>query len=227
MHVRLPTPLHGWRAFFGEVGVIVLGVLIALGLGQVASDIHDRAIAEEARDAIRAEVRENLWWLETRELREPCITRRLAELDALLAQARRGEPIPAVQHIDDLWHAKITTLRWETNAQAGRASLFPADEQRMLDNMYYTTRQFSLAQQEEETLWPKMAFIQGLHQLTPLDMHDLSIFLAQAHHENRIVLLTLRRAHQWAQMMNITPDNPNSERLKSSRSEVCPALESR
>ena len=30
MHIHLPKPLHGWRAFLGEVGIIVLGVLIAL-----------------------------------------------------------------------------------------------------------------------------------------------------------------------------------------------------
>ena len=29
MHLHLPKPLHGWRAFVGEVGIIVLGVLIA------------------------------------------------------------------------------------------------------------------------------------------------------------------------------------------------------
>ena len=31
MYVQLPKPLHGWRQFAGEVGIIVLGVLIALG----------------------------------------------------------------------------------------------------------------------------------------------------------------------------------------------------
>ena len=31
MRFQLLKPLRGWRAFFGEVGVIVLGVLIALG----------------------------------------------------------------------------------------------------------------------------------------------------------------------------------------------------
>ena len=30
------TPIHGWRAFWGEVGIIVIGVLIALGARQVA-----------------------------------------------------------------------------------------------------------------------------------------------------------------------------------------------
>ena len=45
MHIHhLPKPLHGWRAFLGEVGIIVLGVLIALGaesaVEAVALDIY-------------------------------------------------------------------------------------------------------------------------------------------------------------------------------------------
>ena len=30
MHISVPKPLHGWRQFTGEVGIIVIGVLIAL-----------------------------------------------------------------------------------------------------------------------------------------------------------------------------------------------------
>jgi hypothetical protein len=55
MHVRLPKPLHGWRAFAGEVGIIVLGVLIALGFEQVAQAIHWRYEAAKAQDALRNE----------------------------------------------------------------------------------------------------------------------------------------------------------------------------
>ena len=38
MHFHLPKPLHGWRAFTGEVGIIVIGVLIALGAEQIVED---------------------------------------------------------------------------------------------------------------------------------------------------------------------------------------------
>ena len=34
MHFHLPKPLHGWREFVGEVGIIVVGVLIALSAEQ-------------------------------------------------------------------------------------------------------------------------------------------------------------------------------------------------
>jgi hypothetical protein len=43
MHVHLPKPLHGWREFAGEVGVIVIGVMIALGAQQLLEDWHWRS----------------------------------------------------------------------------------------------------------------------------------------------------------------------------------------
>ena len=30
MHIHLPKPLQGWREFLGEVGIIFIGVLLAL-----------------------------------------------------------------------------------------------------------------------------------------------------------------------------------------------------
>jgi hypothetical protein len=228
MDIRLPKPIHGWRAFIGEVGIIVLGVLIALGFGQLAETIHEGTIASQARDAVRAEVRENLWWLEYRAKREPCIRRRLAELDDLLAHARRGEPTPLVQHIGTVPHAKITTLRWQANAQAGRASLFSGDEQRMLGNMYYTTDEFTQSQSQEEITWSKMRFIQGLPQFTPADVHDLSIFLAEAHYQNWIILLSIHRAHQWAARLGLTADNQTGSGIArvliSAQSQICQPL---
>jgi len=56
MHFHLPKPLHGWREFVGEVGIIVLGVLIALGAEQVVEGIHDRHLASLAQGDIRAEL---------------------------------------------------------------------------------------------------------------------------------------------------------------------------
>ena len=50
MHFHLPKPLHGWREFLGEVGIIVVGVLIALGAEQVVQSFewNHRIHASEA-----------------------------------------------------------------------------------------------------------------------------------------------------------------------------------
>lgn len=59
MHFHLPKPLHGWRAFAGEVGIIVLGVLIALGAEQAVERLHWRQKVGDAEDAMRLELAED------------------------------------------------------------------------------------------------------------------------------------------------------------------------
>src|SRR5258708_35450322 len=65
MHLHLPKPLHGWRAFVGEVGIIVIGVLIALGAEQIVETwqwrekvgvVRKSLIGELANDRARWEV---------------------------------------------------------------------------------------------------------------------------------------------------------------------------
>lgn len=59
MHFHLPKPLHGWREFAGEVGIIVVGVLIALAAEQVAEHFRDRAQIREAEDGMASELRDD------------------------------------------------------------------------------------------------------------------------------------------------------------------------
>lgn len=59
MHVHLPKPLHGWREFVGEVGIIVLGVLIALGFEQLVEAAQWRDKIRRAEGAMRLELAED------------------------------------------------------------------------------------------------------------------------------------------------------------------------
>lgn len=59
MHVHLPKPLHGWRAFIGEVGIIVLGVLIALGFEQLVDAWQWRQKMRRAENSMRLELAED------------------------------------------------------------------------------------------------------------------------------------------------------------------------
>jgi hypothetical protein len=56
MHFDVPKPLHGWREFAGEVGIIVLGVLIALALEQVVDAYQWREKVGSAEGAMRIEL---------------------------------------------------------------------------------------------------------------------------------------------------------------------------
>ena len=63
MHFQLPKPLHGWRAFAGEVGIIVIGVLIALGAGQIVEWVHWRSEQRDTLERLFQESRTNVWLL--------------------------------------------------------------------------------------------------------------------------------------------------------------------
>jgi hypothetical protein len=93
MHVHLPKPLHGWRAFIGEVGIIVLGVLIALGAEQVAEHVHEQAQLKEAEDAMVAELRDDdLPQAYARVAIHDCLVDQLDEIEnAVAAGTDRGK----------------------------------------------------------------------------------------------------------------------------------------
>lgn len=56
MEIHKPKPVHNWRDFIKEVGIIVLGVCIALIAEQAVQTVHEHAKAAEARASIRAEI---------------------------------------------------------------------------------------------------------------------------------------------------------------------------
>jgi hypothetical protein len=59
VHIHLPKPLHGWREFLGEVGIIFIGVLLAIGAEQTIEALHHRSQVHDAIDKLHAESLEN------------------------------------------------------------------------------------------------------------------------------------------------------------------------
>ena len=60
MRFQLPNPRHGWREFAGEVGIIVLGVLIALGAQQLVESWQWRQEVRTERGSLIQEVRDSI-----------------------------------------------------------------------------------------------------------------------------------------------------------------------
>jgi hypothetical protein len=56
VEIHRPKPVHSWRELATEVGVIVIGITIALGGEQALTWLHRRAEVNEAHDALRAEI---------------------------------------------------------------------------------------------------------------------------------------------------------------------------
>jgi len=96
MHFHLPKPLHGWREFVGEVGIIVIGVLIALGAGQVVESLQ---WADKSRSA-KTELHQQMviaWVLgEEREAVHQCADDYLSDLaNDVVGSPPLWHPVPA------------------------------------------------------------------------------------------------------------------------------------
>jgi hypothetical protein len=96
MDLKKFKPLHGWREFFGEVGVIVLGVLIALGAQQVVQDIQTRADERAFRATIDHEIGLDLFMYNLRARQFDCDAKHVAELKGWLERARSGAAMPSL-----------------------------------------------------------------------------------------------------------------------------------
>ena len=110
MHVSLPKPLHGWRQFAGEVGIIVVGVLIALGAEQLVTTWHWRSEVRQTDQRLVREMGINLANAYERFAIDPCLRPRLAELRDQLLVAGTDWSGSRATFANDVYHSGFPSV---------------------------------------------------------------------------------------------------------------------
>ena len=122
MHFHLPKPLHGWREFVGEIAIIVVGVLIALGAEQLVEDWHWRHRAEATADTLKSEIFGHYAQAAEFAVTAPCLDRQLQ----ILSQRLTATPlIPAPAFHEDGWNEYVLrspSRNWSDNQWRGVVS---------------------------------------------------------------------------------------------------------
>jgi hypothetical protein len=156
MHLHLPKPLHGWREFIGEVGIIVLGVLIALGFEQVVEAVHWHYESDKALDAVGKEAASHYRSAVELETTAPCIDAQLQALEKPLLTQGGGPvatPVPTFSSTGKVfaaptWHWNDDV--WRSTESAGVAPHFDRQLRQQL-GFYYSTIA-TLRDSDRETL---------------------------------------------------------------------------
>jgi hypothetical protein len=173
MRIRLPKPLNGWREFAGEVGIIVLGVLIALGAEQLIETIHSRSEVAQFRSAVDVELSRDLAVYRYRIHQEPCVKRRLGELRKWLDADRAGKPLVPAGEIGRPSLFSFLTSVWKSSSpnvmnnlsletREGYASLY--------DFVALTDDQLG----QEEEIWRSLNAFNGRSQFSAEDRTKIS-----------------------------------------------------
>ena len=178
-------PPHGWSAVAWELGIVTLGVLIALGAQQVVDDLHQRGEAVDAERAIRGELEHDMALLRSRADKKACVDARIAELQALIdSAAEAGGAIKTPSWVGRPQFWTMQMARWQATSQAGRAALLPADDLALYGGMYSYMANVNAAMAVEQDDWAKLRSLEHLQRLTPEMAFQLNTTLQQARYIN-------------------------------------------
>lgn len=187
-----PKHFRGWRSFLREVGIIVLGVLIALVVGEAANAVRQRVEAGRSMEAIRADLIDNSSF-ELTAIAAGCADRRLNSISHEIALFRKTGRL---RDIGEIGSPPITTFRsgsWDS-AVSNRDTLF-LDKARVADLTDYheLLRAYRLTQDEASLDWARMELVS--HAPGPMDDNTLATVkqtIVELRYRTRLIALFAR-----------------------------------
>lgn len=135
MQYRLPRPPHGWDQVAWEVGIVVLGVLIALAAQQVVDDLQWRQKVGVVRQSIMGELGNNRARWEENLTAVRCALQEIDQLDAWIA-GRPGATPPDIKMIAGGRVFSTHSANWALATNSLAMDHFPMKEQLAFASLY-------------------------------------------------------------------------------------------
>jgi hypothetical protein len=173
MEVHKPKPAHSIREFLTEIGTIICGILIAIGLEQALEAAHWRHVVEHEDRALQQEVDHNYKTLLVRVIMQPCIDRRLAELSTVFQRHDRGDPLGLIGPIGrpTVFGGSKTTLQMAIADQS--LSHMPLEQKNAIFATYGSFDIFTPIANEERAGWRMLQLLDNPNTLDTVDWRDL------------------------------------------------------
>lgn len=164
-----PHPIHGWREFLKEYGIIVLGVLTALALQQMVDTLRWAHEIGEARQALGREIAYNIKALRLIAVQDGCVT---ARLDELTRWADGAAPRPEVAGRRPTFFT-LSTSAWDVANSGQVVAHFPLDQKLSFAGAYASFDNEREAVAEERTAWVNIVAITADAKLDDADRREL------------------------------------------------------
>jgi hypothetical protein len=204
MHFRVPKPLHGWREFAGEVGIIVIGVLIALGAEQVVETIHWRHEVSLFRNSVDHEMANNLGTYTYRMKENACVDARLRDLDRLLASWRAGHPLALTGPIGAPSSLSLETSVWQSR-DANIVTHMPMRERMAIGRMYDEFANNEEHRLDEREAWLELGEFNGASDLDHADLMRLQGLINRARYRQAHITLNAMTYLKRASGIGVKP----------------------
>lgn len=248
MHLHLPKAIHGWREFAKEVGIIVLGVLIALGFEQVVQMWRWHEQVRTTRAALTNEVILSALWAEERLAVQPCLHQRVRELVTKLnsgAMNWTGDPLmvgrarhpigrefeTAIPVVYRTPHRPWLTDEWETAKATGVVDHMDREDVRLFEFIFRSVGELQAYQDQETTLQPQISYLSFNQNLDPQSRVQALVTLARLDYLNGIETGMAREMLSAARLAHLPTDRmkigPRTTTLRAATQRVVAAVRDR
>jgi hypothetical protein len=194
MEIHKPKAVHNWRELLKEIGIIVIGVLIALGAEQLVDSIHWMRQVDAGEEVLKGAFIEKAQNAALRDVQSDCIAKRLAFLSAVLQRASEDGRLPPV---GPLGHPPFTPWSigsWDGLVASQTISHLP--RQKMIDYSIISQRTIFLSglSDREEAQWTILGTMAGPgRRLSDAEAEQLRLTLAEASDSNDLMHRTADR----------------------------------
>jgi hypothetical protein len=208
MDIHKPKAAHSIREFLIEIGTIICGILIALGLEQGVEWARRQGEIRETRATLKEELEHNLGTVQSATTVEPCIGRRLAELHAILDQWGSTGSYKTPTLIGSPPMARILFVRYEAAQSAGRLALLPAEEQARIGTIVQVLKRFDEVEYDAIAAWARLRILQsGANSLSASDRTMIREAFQRAAEDDFMLRVTENQAIPRAKSYGFVPDS--------------------
>lgn len=198
-------PPNGWNAVGWELGIVALGVLIALGAQELVQSLHWEREVRETRKALDAEVARDLAAYEYRVSQRGCVEDRLAELGKWAASLRSEDPLTLRKEIRPPVGFAIRTAAWEVT-DGEIAARIPIEAKMGYAGMYDAMRAFDELADAEEQQWIKLTELQSSSKLEESDVRTIEQAIRLIGAANAAVRAFGKNVHRFAGELGVNPE---------------------
>jgi hypothetical protein len=188
MEIHKPKAVHSWRELLTEIGVVVIGVCIALAAEQTVEWLHWRKQVAEARDVIATELAVNLSGGIIRVGSKACVESRLDQLAQILDEAAIEGSLPPLGDIRLPPRSIWPTGAWDSVVASQTATHFPRQQLADMAGVYKFVQRLESFSGREIDAWTVLFSMTGPgRRLDAASESELRKALSSARYSNRVL----------------------------------------
>lgn len=225
MRLSFLKPVNGWRGFVTELAIVVLGVLIALGTQQAVDEWQGKRNVVALREALDAELANNLDAYAGRIDQSACLATRLDQLERWQRDWRDGSG-PALD--GEIGRPLAYGLRfnvWRTGASTVAA--YMSLKQRLdYASLYDRFESYDSLRLREVATWQGLFAYDGATRLSPQEVNTLRGLILWARSTDRSMRANFSGIKQSVIDLGIKPLPRGTDRGRLPNG-LCPPLRTR